>query len=358
MNPFFILSIFGLFLYIFNLFGLSDVQGRFAPSAPYRQGMLQVDELHTIYWEECGNPDGIPVLFLHGGPGVPTDENSNTFFNPSDYRIILFDQRGCGKTTPNNCLTNNTTWDLVEDIDKLRKHLSIDRFLLFGGSWGSTLALTYAIKYPENVSEMILRGIFLCNQNEIDWFFRDGANHYSPEAWNIFTGGVSNEKLSDVLSDYHDRLHNGSYWTKISAAASWVLWEFANLQSVPNPQLKKLIDYQSLFCFFTFLYSRQNLTMALIENHYFINKGFFPNDNWIIDNIDKIQNIPGVIIHGEFDRIIPKESAIDLHQHWPASKLLIIPNSGHASTEPGISDALMEAVKEFKETGSFTHEAL
>ncbi len=220
MNPTIILLI------IFNIFCINNLKAEqcFPAIKPNCTGMLQVDELHQIYWEESGNPNGVPVLFLHGGPGVGTEERYRTFFDPNFYRIILFDQRGCGKSLPYGCLNNNTTWDLVEDINKLREFLSIDRCLLFGGSWGSTLALTYAIKYPQNVSGLILRGIFLCRQQELDWFYKEGANHLSPKAWKIFIDSISIEKQDDLIATYHDKLRSDSYWTQIEAAAAWVLW--------------------------------------------------------------------------------------------------------------------------------------
>lgn len=321
---------------------------RFPPITPHRTGMLQVDELHQIYWEESGNPNGVPVLFLHGGPGVGTEESYRTFFDPSFYRIILFDQRGCGKSIPYGCLTNNTTWDLVEDINKLRDFLSIDRCLLFGGSWGSTLALAYAIKYPENVSGLILRGIFLCRQNELDWFYREGANHLSPRAWQIFVDCIPKEKQDNLLLSYHEALHSDSYWTRMEAAASWVLWEFANLQSTPDSRLNLLLDYRSIFYVFADLYYEQNITQARIENHYFLNRGFFETDNWILENIHRIQHIPGMIIQGQLDQICPWENAEELHLHWPTSTFLLIPNAGHASSEPEILQALLEATEQFK----------
>lgn len=310
--------------------------------------MLQVDELHQIYWEESGNPSGIPVLFLHGGPGVGTEGESRTFFDPACYRIILFDQRGCGKSLPYGCLTNNTTWDLVEDINKLRKLLSIDRCLLFGGSWGSTLALTYAITYPENVLGLILRGIFLCRPQELDWFYRDGANHLSPQAWQIFIDSIPVEKQSNLIAAYHDVLHADSYWTQTHAAAAWVLWEFANLQSKPDSRLIALLNSKFLFYTFAVLFAEQNKTMSRIENHYFLNKVFFESDNWILENIHKIQEIPGFIIQGKSDQICPWENAAELHANWPASTFFLIPNAGHASSESGISEALIESTENFK----------
>lgn len=344
MNPAIILFI------TFNIFCINNLTAevRFPAIKPNYTGRLQVDELHQIYWEECGNPNGFPVLFLHGGPGVGTEKSNRTFFDPTFYRIILFDQRGCGKSLPYGCLKNNTTWDLVEDINKLKKFLSIDRCLLFGGSWGSTLALTYAIKYPENVSGLILRGIFLSRQQEIDWFYKEGANHLSPKAWQIFIDNIPIEKQGDLVAAYHDKLHSDSYWAQIDAAAAWVLWEFANLQSVPDYRLRLLLNSKLLFYTFAIIFANQNKTQAQIMNHYFINKSFFETDNWILENIHKIQHIPGIIIQGEADQICPWKNAEELHLNWPISTFLLIPNAGHASNEPGILEALIKATEDFK----------
>lgn len=338
---------------IFKIFFISHLIAidRFPPIKSNCKGHLQVDQVHDIYWEESGNPNGVPVLFLHGGPGVGTEKSNRTFFDPNYYRIILFDQRGCGKSTPSGCLIDNTTWDLVEDINKLKELLLVDRFLIFGGSWGSTLALAYAIQYPENVSGLILRAVFLCRQQELDWFYKKGANTLSPKAWEIFTDCIPAEKTSDLIAAYHEDLHSESYWTRINAAAAWVLWEFANLQFIPDPRLSALLNYKFLFYIFATTFANQNMTMAQIENHYFFNRGFFETDNWLLENINKIQNIPGIIIQGQCDQICPWENANELHLNWPASDFLLIPNAGHASTEPGILEALIDATERFKTIG-------
>lgn len=334
-----------IFMTIFNCLTALD---RFPQLTPYRTGMLQVDEVHSIYWEESGNPDGVPVLFLHGGPGLGTDRNCRTFFDPTFYRIILFDQRGCGKSTPNRCLTNNTTWDLVEDIHKLRHFLSIDRCLLFGGSWGSTLALAYAIRYPEKVSGMILRGVFLCRQQELDWFYREGASRLSPQAWRIFLSPIPPSKRTDLIYAYREALHSDSYQTRIQAAAAWTLWEYANLHFKPDHRLSPLLNFKFAFSLFSYLLANQNLTIAQIQNHYFLHNGFFKTDNWILNNIHRIKNIPGVIIQGEEDRICPWENAAELHDQWTNSTFLLVPNGGHSSDEPCILKALIQATEDFK----------
>lgn len=330
---------------------------RFPSIEPNVKGMLQVDDLHAIYWEESGNPNGIPVIFLHGGPGSKTDKNQRTFFDPNFYRIILFDQRGCGKSYPNGCLINNTTWDLVEDINRLRHELNIDQCLLFGGSWGSTLALTYAITYPENVLGLILRGIFLCTPQELDYFYRDGANHLSPKAWKIFNKPIPENQREDLIAAYHHYLNVESQNVRRKAAASWVLWEFANSQAKPDSRLKTLLNSKVLFYIFSLIYSKQNQTMARIENHYFFNRGFFETDNWILENIHKIQHIPGIIVQGECDRICPWPFAQKLHQAWPSSStFFLIPNAGHSAEEPSIQAALIEATEHFKHLFKQHHE--
>lgn len=341
------------FLIIFYCFFsanlIANTSDAYPITVPNCTGMLQVDELHSIYWEESGNPSGVPVIFLHGGPGVGLNHsNYHFFFDPNHYRIIAFDQRGCGKSLPQGCLQRNTTWDLVEDINKLRDHLSIDRCILFGGSWGATLALVYAIKYPENVLGLILRGIFLSRQDEYDWFYKEGASHLAPKGWQIFINQIPLEKRDDLIAAYHDHLNCGSYWKETYAAAAWVLWEFANIQSTPDRRLNMLLNFKLLFPVFAVLFANQNKVQARIENHYFYNRCFFDSDNWILENIHKIQDIPGFIIQGECDQICPWKNAEELHVNWPSSNFLLIPNAGHASTEPETLKALIAATEDFK----------
>lgn len=337
------------FILICCLGSLLGAAGYFPPIQPHHSGMLQVDDEHQIYWEESGNPTGVPVIFLHGGPGSGTDPLQRSFFDPTFYRIILFDQRGCGKSLPCACLENNTTWDLVEDINKLRASLNIDKCVLFGGSWGSTLALAYAIKYPENVLGLILRGVFLCRQHELDWFYREGASKVSPVAWNIFIEPIAEENRGELISAYKEQLHAESEWTRKNAAAAWVLWEYANIQSKPDLRLKVLLNSKPLFYLFAALYAKQNQTFAKIENHYFLNRGFFETDNWIIENIHKIQNIPGIIVQGKCDQICPWNNAQELHAAWPASTFILAPLAGHSANEPEILEALIQATETFKE---------
>lgn len=316
---------------------------RFFATSPNCSGMFKVDDIHEIYWEESGNPNGIPVFVLHGGPGVGSQEKDHSFLDPKFYRIIMFDQRGCGKSTPNKCLTNNTTWDLVEDINKLRVFLNIERCVLFGNSWGTTLALSYAIKHPENVSGMLLRGLYLARQSEIDWLYKNGANHQSPEAWEFFTSKVPQEKQSNLMVAYNDLLKSESLSIQNDAAASWVLWEFANAQAVPDHRLATLLNSPFVFQIFANSYADFNKTLATIELHYSLNKCFFETDNWILENIHRIQNIPGIIVQGKLDSICPWETAQELHQNWPSSTFMLLPNVGHSSHEPGTPEAMTAA---------------
>jgi proline iminopeptidase len=315
---------------------------------PYNNGMLQVSERHSIYWEESGNPDGVPALFLHGGPGVRTDENQRKFFDPSFYRIILFDQRGCGKSTPLGCLEENTTWDLVEDIDKLLTYLTVEKCLLFGGSWGSTLALTYAIEHPEKILGMILRGIFLCQQEELDWFYQEGASQLAPEAWQILLNALPEDNRSDLLTAYHYALHSPNYWERTYAAAAWVLWELAHLHREPDSRLETLIRHPILFYLFALLYATQNHIQASIENHYFLHRSFFPTDRWILEHCDQLNAIPTIIIQGECDQICPWKYAAELHANLPQSIFILLSETGHASSELKTIKALVEATETFK----------
>jgi proline iminopeptidase len=310
--------------------------------------MLPVSALHTIYYEESGNPAGVPVLFLHGGPGVGTDENQRRFFDPSFYRIILFDQRGCGKSAPLGRLEENTTWDLIADIDKLLAILGIEKCLLFGGSWGSTLTLTYAIEHPERVLGMILRGIFLCQQEELDWFYHGGASLLAPEAWQILLSAVPEEGRTDLLTAFHHALHSPYYWERTYAAAAWVLWEFAHSHKEPDSRLDILMRHPSAFRLFALLYANQNHIQASIENHYFLHRSFFSSDRWILDHAHRLDAIPTIIIQGECDQICPWKYAAELHENLLQSTFILLQETGHSSNEPKTLAALVEAAETFK----------
>ncbi|MBS0615943.1 MAG: prolyl aminopeptidase [Verrucomicrobia bacterium] len=299
---------------------------------PYKTGYLEVPGGHTLYWEECGNPQGKPILFLHGGPGIGTEPYHRRFFNPEKYRIILFDQRGCGKSIPFSSLENNTTWDLVEDIECLRELLEVSHWTVFGGSWGSTLALTYAIKHPERVSGLILRGIFLCRPQEIRWYYQFGAHHIFPDIWESYIAPIPVSERDDFVRAYYKRLTSDNREERLQAAKAWSGWEGATSKLKFDPAL-----------FANFSADDKADSIARIECHYFIHNTFFETDNWIIENVNKIRPIPCIMIHGRYDVPCPIQNAWDLHRAWPEAQLEIIPDAGHAASEPGILDALIRA---------------
>lgn len=322
-----------LLLFVFS-FGFAE---SFYPEIePYQTGYLEVTDGHTLYWEESGNPEGRPILFVHGGPGGGTSPSQRRFFNPDFYRIILFDQRGCGKSLPFSSLENNTTWDLVDDIERLREFLKIDRWLVFGGSWGSTLALTYAIQHPETVKGLILRGIFLCRPKEIEWYYQYGAHHIYPDRWEDYSAPIPESERNDFVGAFYKRLTSEDEEVRRTAARAWSGWEGATSKLQFDPSL-----------FASFTEDKKADTIARIECHYFIHNSFFPTDNWIIEHIDAIRNIPAIIIQGRYDIPCPIMSAWDLHRAWPEAKLEIISDAGHAATEPGILDGLIRATNAF-----------
>ena len=311
----------------------------YPPIEPYREGMLSVDEQHTLYFEESGNPKGKPVVFLHGGPGGGTAPIHRRFWDPRRYRIILFDQRGCGRSTPHACLESNTTWHLVRDIESLRKHLSIDRWQVFGGSWGSTLALAYSQKHPERISEMILRGIFLLRKKELHWFYQEGANRILPDAWEAFAAPIPVEKRSDMVRAYYEILSGANSEARRHAAQAWSYWEGLSCRLQMDPDEAKLFTDEKFAEAF-----------ARIESHYFAHLGFFEDYDGVLQNPSAIQSISGVIIHGRYDIICPFENAWHLHRQWPSSELRAIPGAGHSAFEPGIAEALVQATNRFSIT--------
>jgi proline iminopeptidase len=310
----------------------------YPPIEPYQSGYLTVDGGHQIYWEESGNPKGKPILFLHGGPGVGTRPYHRCFFNPELYRIILFDQRGCGKSVPFSQLDHNTTWDLISDTEQLRKHLKVDRWVVFGGSWGSTLALAYAIQHPQSVKGLILRGIFLCRPEEIQWYYQSGADNIYPDEWEKYMAPIPPAERNDFVKAYYKRLTSTNEQERKVAAQSWSGWEGST---------SKLHFDPALFADFTAEQSAD--AIARIECHYFVHNAFFKTDNWILDNIQTIQNIPCVIVQGRYDIPCPIKSAWDLHRAWPEAELFVIPDAGHAATEPGTLDALIRATDRFSD---------
>lgn len=304
---------------------------------PYNKGMLKVSEIHTLYWEECGNPNGRPVVFLHGGPGGGVTPDHRRFFDPQAYRIILFDQRGSGQSTPCAELRENSTWDLVKDIETIREMLKIDTWVVFGGSWGSTLALTYAITYPARVKALVLRGIFLCRPSEIQWFYQEGASHIFPDVWDEYLKPIPDNERHNLVAAYYKRLTHENADIRLEAAKAWSKWEAATSRLIVDP---KAVD--------EFDDPEHALSFARIECHYFTNNAFFATNNWILENIQKIRHIPGVIVQGRYDVVCPTQSAWELHKAWPEAKFTIIPDSGHAAAEPGTRSALIEATDSFK----------
>jgi proline iminopeptidase len=304
---------------------------------PYKSFQLKVSDIHQIYVEECGNPNGQPVVFFHGGPGAGLTKKHRRFFDPAHYRIILFDQRGAGKSTPFAELRENTTWDLVEDIEKIRKHLGISRWLVFGGSWGSTLALAYAETYSEKVTGLITRGIFLIRKKEVDWFYQEGCDFLFPELFQDYVKPIPKDERSNMMAAYYKRLTSSDPETQLEAAKAWSTWEGSTLKLLP--------DQDAITAFGS---DRMSLSLARIECHYFINNGFFPTDNYLIENVHKISKIPGVIVHGRYDVVCPISAAWDLHQAWPSPRFVIVPDAGHAADEPGILHELITATEDFK----------
>lgn len=309
---------------------------KYPPIEPFRTGMLDVGSGHHLYWEESGNPKGTPLIFLHGGPGSCTNSGQRSFFHPEKYRIILMDQRGCGKSTPHAHLEHNTTWDLVSDIEKLRTFLKVDSWVVFGGSWGSTLSLAYAETHPESVRALILRGIFMGRKKELHWFYQFGAHHIFTDAWEKYLAPIAQEERGALIPAYYRRLTSKDPNVRKEAAAAWAGWESTNLRLQVDP---------SLFASFTESFHAEAL--ARIECHYFMNNCFFQTDAWLLENIGKIRNIPGVIVHGRYDMVCPFESAWELHKAWPEAHFEIIPDAGHSASEPGITDALVRAADRF-----------
>ncbi|MFA4993965.1 MAG: prolyl aminopeptidase [Bdellovibrionales bacterium] len=308
----------------------------FFPSIePYDHGMLSVGDGHKIYWETCGNPNGIPALFIHGGPGGGCGKDHRRLFDPKKYRIILFDQRGCGRSTPHTCLKANTTQHLVADIEKLRHLLGINRWIMLGGSWGSTLALAYAERYPRNVLGLILRGTFMLRKKELKWFYQEGASYLFPEAWDRFIGILSRAEQKDIMKSYRKRLASKKRATRIEAARAWSDWEGDAMCLIPKGE-------------YTIDKSRDKfaLAFAAIENHYFLNAGFM-KEGALIKGAKKLKNIPGIIIQGRYDAVCPATTAWELHKNWPSSQWVMVEVAAHVYNDPGILDATVRATDSF-----------
>ncbi|HAF24130.1 MAG TPA: prolyl aminopeptidase [Blastocatellia bacterium] len=303
---------------------------------PFNTGRLKVSPIHELYYEQCGNPNGKPVVFLHGGPGGGLVPEYRRYFDPKAYRVVLFDQRGSGQSTPKASLEENTTGHLVEDIERLREHLGIDTWQVFGGSWGSTLALAYAETHPARARALVLRGIFLCRPKEIHWFYQEGANAIFPDVWEGYLQVIPEAERADMVSAYYRRLTSEDESVCLEAARAWSIWE--------GSTSKLFFDYKMIE---KFAEPEFALAFARIECHYFMNNSFFPTDNHLIEHVDKIRQIPSVIVQGRYDVVCPMMSAWELHRAWPEADLRIIPDAGHSISEPGVIDALIEATDRF-----------
>ena len=303
---------------------------------PYQQGMLAVDAIHTIYWEQSGNPTGVPVVFLHGGPGAGSTPTHRRFFDPSYYRIIILDQRGAGRSTPLGELCDNTTPLLISDLEQLRKHLAIQKWLVFGGSWGSTLALAYGEAHPKRCLGFILRGIFLCRKKEIDWFLY-GLQIFFPEAWQKFVGALDSTEREDILAAYYQRLKDPDPAIHMSAASCWSIYEGSCSTLLPS---EETVNY--------FSGDTVALGLARIEAHYFSHNIFLP-ENSLLDNVHKLHDIPATIVQGRYDAVCPIISADDLHHAWPQAEYIVIDDAGHSAWEPGIQSTLIRTTEKFKQ---------
>jgi proline iminopeptidase len=304
---------------------------------PYEHGMLPVSDGHTLYYEQCGNPHGKPVVFLHGGPGAGCNAKSRRFFDPKHYRIVLFDQRGAGRSKPRAELKGNTTWNLVADIERLREHLHVERWQVFGGSWGSTLALTYAQTHPDRVTELVLRGIFLLRRWEIEWFYQKGCDAIYPDAFEPYVSHIPPDERGDLIAAYYKRLTSESTAVRLAAAKAWSVWEGGTSYLLQNA------DYIASTGADEFA-----LAFARIECHYFVNRGFFDVDDQLLRNVDRIRKIPAVIVQGRYDVVCPLRSAWDLHRAWPEADLRIVADAGHSAFESGITHQLIEATDRFR----------
>jgi proline iminopeptidase len=310
----------------------------YPPIKPYDSGYLRVSPIHEIYYEQSGNPKGKPVVFLHGGPGGGTDPKMRRFFDPKKYRIVLFDQRGCGRSRPSASLVDNTTWHLVGDIETIREHLGIDKWQVFGGSWGSTLALAYAQKHPERCTELVLRGIFLLRRSELEWFYQDpeGAASMFPDLWEHYLAPLTAEERADCIASYYKRLTSEDKSTLLTAARAWSIWEGAlSFMKMNADYVKRYGDAEFAAAF------------ARIECHYFIHGGFLDRPNQLLEDVPRIRHIPAVIVQGRFDVVCPMRSAWDLHKAWPEADLRVVSDAGHSAFEPGTARELIKATDRF-----------
>ncbi len=305
---------------------------------PYNEFNLKVSELHTIHVEESGNPNGKPVIFLHGGPGGGIEPVYRQYFYPEKWRIIIFDQRGCGRSTPHAELRENTTWDLVEDIEKIRCHLEIEKWVVFGGSWGSTLTLSYSITHPDRCKGLILRGIFMLRKKEIKWFYQEGCSFIYPDEWEKYLTPIPDSERHNMVKAYYKQLTSEDENIRLNAAKSWARWEASTSKLIQNEKSLHHFDDPKVFEAF-----------SRIECHYFINRGFFETDGWLLNNVEKIRHLPAVIVQGRYDVVCPMVSAWELHRAFPEADFEIVQDAGHSMTEPGIRSKLIEMTDKFVE---------
>ncbi|MDP3660129.1 prolyl aminopeptidase [Phenylobacterium sp.] len=307
-------------------------RGLFRDNAPFDYGWMPTGGPHEIFYEQCGKRDGKPCIILHGGPGGAINPTMRRFFDPDRWRMVLFDQRGCGRSRPNASLDDNTTWSLIEDIERLRIHLGVEKWAVFGGSWGSTLALAYAIKHPERVESLILRGVFLLTERELRWFYQEGASMLFPDAWESFCAPIPEDERGDMIGAYHRRLTDPDRRVQAQAASAWSQWEGDTI-SIRGPEARPSKFNEVDFA----------IAFARIECHFFANRGFFAEDGWLLKNIAAIRGIPGWIVQGRFDVVTPMDAAWRLCNAWPEARFEVVWDAGHASTEPGVIDALVRA---------------
>ncbi len=319
-----------------GVFPAGSRRGSFPDIEPYRSGWLRVSNRHDIYFEECGTPDGKPALIVHGGPGGGCNAGMRRYHDPSRYRIVLFDQRGCGRSTPHASIEENTTWDLVADMERLRAHLGIERWQLCGGSWGSTLSLAYAQMHPDRVSELVLRGIFLLRKAELEWFYQEGCSWIFPDAFQAYVAPIPVHERGALMAAYHKRLTTGSRAAQLEAARAWSVWEGTTLSLLHDQERVEKFGGDSYA-----------LAFARIESHYFVNGGFLRCDSQLLDDAHKLAGVPGTIIHGRYDVVTPLKNAWDLCQAWPQAELKIVADAGHAMTEPGIVHEIVEATEKY-----------
>lgn len=308
----------------------------YPPTEPHISGMLQVSDLHEIYYEVSGAPDGKPAVVCHGGPGGGSTPSMRRYFDPEKYKIIVFDQRGCGKSQPHAELEDNTTWALIEDMEKLRSHLGIERWQVFGGSWGSTLALAYAQEHPDRVTELVLRGIFSLRREEILWFYQEGASWMYPDAWENYLNVIPEDERGDMIAAYYKRLTSDDRDEQLRAAKAWSLWEGGTVSLLPSEERMQSFSSDAFA-----------IAFARIECHYFVNGGFFERDDHILAGLDKVRHIPAVIVQGRYDVVTPMKTAWEMHRAWPEAEFQLILDAGHAASEPGIIDALVRATDKF-----------